>query len=121
MGRPRGGKNRYHSKEFKLGIINRILAGEGSYSIAKEYELSPSMIRKWVRSFQAKGPLGLENKKKTGNPLVGMYRKRNMSEVEQLRFELAKAEVELAKLKKVYGMERSVAIVKNSSNITSPV
>ncbi|GAV23374.1 uncharacterized protein BN742_00752 [Carboxydothermus pertinax] len=38
-----------------------------------------------------------------------MQKKKNLSEVERLRFELAKAEVELAKLKKLYKIERRFA------------
>lgn len=112
IGRPRGGKNRYHSKDFKLGVVRRVLAGESKRNVADEYELSHGMVTKWVKLFREKGEKGLENTKSPGNPFAGLHRKKYISEVEQLRYELAKAEVELAKLKKSYQMERSGATRK---------
>ena len=109
IGRPRGGKNRYHSAEFKLEVVNRIVAGESSNKLAKEYDLSPGMVRRWVTNYKVSGTSALENRKKPGNPMGGFYRKKNITEIERLRFELAKAEVEIAKLKKVYELERSGA------------
>ena len=108
IGRPKGGTNRYHSKEFKMEIIKRILNGESSGSIAAELDLSPSMVRTWVRTYKTSGILALE-KRKPGNPYAGLHTNKNLTEVERLRLELAKAEVELAKLKKVYELERSGA------------
>ncbi|GAV24034.1 helix-turn-helix domain-containing protein [Carboxydothermus pertinax] len=108
-GRPIGGKNRYYSKEFKLEVINRCLAGESTHALGKEYSINRSLICSWIKRFREKGPEALENKKKPGNPFAGMQKKKNLSEVERLRFELAKAEVELAKLKKLYEIERRVA------------
>lgn len=110
LGRPKGGKNRYHSTEFKLEIVNRIIAGESSKKIAKEYELSDGMVRGWIKRYKKSGASALENKKKPGNPFGGFYKKKNVTEIEKLRFELAKAEVEIAKLKKVYELERSGAV-----------
>jgi transposase-like protein len=109
LGRPKGGTNRYHSKEFKLGVVSRILNGEGLKPVAKELELSPGLIGCWVTKYKEFGISGLENKKKPGNPYAGLYTSNKLTEVERLRLELAKAEVELAKLKKVHEMERSVA------------
>lgn len=112
-GRPKGGKNKYYSKEFKLEVLKRCFAGESEKTVAKEYGISHGMISVWNRKYREKGPAGLENKKKPGNPLAGIHRKKNLSEVERLRYELAKAQVELAKLKKLYQMERGVAQPKS--------
>jgi transposase-like protein len=109
LGRPKGGANRYHSKEFKLEVITRILNGEGSHPVADELGLSPGMVRNWVMKYKESGVSGFENKKKPGNPYAGLHANNSLSEIERLRLELAKAEVELAKLKKIYEMERSVA------------
>jgi transposase-like protein len=109
IGRPKGGVNRYHSKEFKLEVITRILNGEGSHPVADDLGLSPGMIRNWVMKYKETGVSGLENKKKTGNPYARLHTSNSLTEIERLRLELAKAEVELAKVKKIYEMERSVA------------
>lgn len=113
IGRPKGGKNRYHSKEFKLEVIKRILNGEGTDPVAAELGLSGGMVRNWVMAYKASGESALENRKKPGNPYSALHTSRSLTEVERLRLELAKAEVELAKLKKIYEMERSVAKQKN--------
>jgi transposase len=109
VGRPKGGTNRYHSKEFKLEVITKIMNGVGLKPVAKEFELSKGLVSCWVRKYKEFGISGLENKKKPGNPYAGLHTNNKLTEVERLRLELAKAEVELAKLKKAYEMERSVA------------
>lgn len=108
-GRPKGGTNRYHSKEYKLEVVSRILNGEGLRPVVKELGLSIGLVSCWVAKYKEFGASGLENKKKPGNPYAGLHTSNKLTEVERLRLELAKAEVELAKLKKVYEMERSVA------------
>ncbi|HYE09087.1 MAG TPA: helix-turn-helix domain-containing protein [Patescibacteria group bacterium] len=113
LGRPKGGSNRYHSKEFKLEIVKRILNGEETDSVAAEFGLSGGMVRKWVMAFKVSRESALENRRKPGNPYSALHTSRSLTEVERLRLELAKAEVELAKLKKIYEMERSVAKQKN--------
>jgi transposase-like protein len=108
LGRPKGGTNRYHSKEFKMEVIKRVFDGESSESVAAELCLSAGMIRSWIRTYKESGMSALE-KRKPGNPYAGLHTSKSLTEVERLRLELAKAEVELAKLKKTYEMERSVA------------
>lgn len=112
LGRPKGGTNRYHSKEFKLEVIKRIIDGEGTEPVADELELSAGMVRGWVRMYKKSGASALANMKKPGNPFAGLHTSKSLTEVEKLRLRLAKAEVELAKLKKVYELERSGAGLK---------
>ncbi len=46
MGRPKGGTNRYWSKEAKYEYVKLLLSGEmSSNELGKENDVSPSMIR----------------------------------------------------------------------------
>lgn len=46
-------KNKKHSLEFKLHVVNRILKDHFSVKmIAREYSLSPDMVRRWKNRFE---------------------------------------------------------------------
>ena len=96
----------YRSKEFKLSIVKKVLGGKGSREVGKEAGINDSLIRAWVRQYQKDGETALESKRRPGNPLARYTRRKDLSEVEQLRYELAKAELELSKLKKACELER---------------
>jgi transposase len=54
-------KNKKHSLEFKLGIVDRIVQGQGSVkTIAKEHSLSYDMVRRWQKQFESFGVEGLK-------------------------------------------------------------
>ena len=106
MGHPKGTTNRYYSRDEKLSIVNKVLSGKSSKEVSKETGVYDRLIRTWVNLYLDQGEEVLENKRKQGNPLCRYINNKNMSEIEQLRYELAKAELELSKLKKVYEMER---------------
>lgn len=106
MGRQKGIPHRYHSKEFKQRAVEMVLAGKSAVETGKELSVGASLVRAWVRLYQEGGEAALEPKRKPGNPLCKYSSRKELSEVEQLRYELAKAEVELAKLKKVYEAQR---------------
>ena len=106
MGHPKGKKNRYYSKDEKLRVVKAVLSGKGSEEVGKEIGIGDRLIRKWVTLYLDQGENALENKRKSGNPLCRHMNKKDMSEIEQLRYELARAELELAKLKKAYEDER---------------
>lgn len=112
MGHPVGKKNRYYSKDEKIRIVKEVLAGKSSKEIGAETGIGSRLIRGWVTLYLEQGEDALENKRKPGNPLCRYANKKDMSEVEQLRYELARAELELAKLKKVYGVERRRGLPK---------
>ena len=57
------------SKEEKLSIVKRNLAGESAMSLARESGSSDFQVRTWVKLYLAEGEVGLEAKKKPGNPL----------------------------------------------------
>lgn len=100
MGRPKGGNNRYYSKQFKMQVINEFLSGESTRSLSEKYGINKTNIERWSRQYREHGEAGLEAKRRPGNPFGGAHCKKHVSEVDQLRYELAKAEVEIVKLKK---------------------
>lgn len=110
-GRPKGGTNRYWSKEYKLRIVKRWLDGEGSQrEIAKEEQISYGMFYKWTQAFQKDGEAGLENKRKPGNPLVRFQRRKELTDLERLEYENMKLRIENLRLKKGYTEEEVRAI-----------
>ena len=96
------------SKEEKLSIVKRNLAGESAMSLAREIGSSDFQIRTWVKIYQTEGEAGLEPKKKPGNPLSRYERRKELSYEEQLQYqiellkrELVKKEAEVLRLKKL--------------------
>lgn len=100
VGRPKGGKNRVYSKEFKLQIVNKVANGKSIEETARRHDIYRSVVQRWVRAYAERGDEGLTPKRKPGNPLVMYQNRKELSEVEQLRYELALAQMEIAKLKK---------------------
>ena len=116
MSRPKGGTNKSHTKEEKLRIVQRNLAGEAALSLAKETGLSDSMIGKWTRQYLEGGEESLINKRKPGNPLAKYHRKKELTPTEQLEYkvavlerELLKKDAEIVRLKKSIELERGDA------------
>ena len=90
------GKYTMRSKEEKLAIVKRNLAGETSRS-----------LQEWTRKYLAEGEAGLEVKKKPGNPLSRYecrneltYEEQLQYQIELLKRELVKKEAEVLRLKK---------------------
>ncbi len=70
MGRPKGGKNKYWSKEEKLKLIKEHLDNNISTNeITTRENISNGMYNNWLKKYLEYGESGLENKKKPGNPL----------------------------------------------------
>jgi len=96
------------SKEEKLSIVKRNLSGESAMSLAREIGSSDFQIRTWVKIYLTEGEAGLEPKKKPGNPLSRYERRKELTYEEQLQYqiellkrELVKKEVEVLRLKKL--------------------
>lgn len=112
MGRPKGGKNKYWSKEEKLRIVKKVTEnGLSSKQVAEEENVNDSMVRKWVRNFLNEGEKALENKKKPGNPLSKYQNRKNLSDLEKLEFENMKLRIENERLKKGYIMKGDGSVV----------
>jgi transposase-like protein len=103
QGRPKGGRNKYYTKEEKLKIVELMIEKNIScLKIEKEYNISHSLSNKWLREYLNKGEKGLENKIKPGNPLVKYMNKKNMTREEELEYENMKLRIENERLKKGY-------------------
>lgn len=112
MGRPKGGTNKYWTKEEKYKIIKPALDLEKStWDITRETGLSNGMINNWIKKYREKGIEGLENQKKPGNPLCKYSSKKNLTEIEQLQYENMKLRIENERLKKGYLMEGDGSVV----------
>ena len=66
-------------------------------SDSNETGIESRQIRHWVSLYLEQGEEVRENERRPGNPLCRYANKQDMSEVERLRDELARAELELAK------------------------
>lgn len=112
MGRPKGGTNKYYTKEEKLAVVTRNLKGETLLSIARETGITHSLIYKWTTQYLEGGEEALVNKRKPGNPLARYTRKKELTPIEQLEYkvallerELLKKDNELVRLKKAIELE----------------
>ena len=113
MGRPKGGKNRTHSKEEKLKYVKMMLEeGYSAKKIEKEYGISHSLTDRRRRKYLEFSEDSLENQKKPGNPLAKYYNKKNLTKEEQLEYENMKLRIENELLKKGYLMKGDGTIVK---------
>ena len=67
MGRPKGGKNKYWSKEEKLKLVKEHLEQHVStLEITTRENISNGMYNNWLKKYFEQGEVGLENKKKPG-------------------------------------------------------
>ena len=109
MGRPKGTKNVMRSPEEKERIVLRCISENLPYrTLAKEIGIHPERIRTWVIKYQQYGIEGLKSKTGkcgSGNPYAALHTKKNLTEIERLRLELAKKEVECERLKKGYSVK----------------
>lgn len=101
------GKYTIRSKEEKLAIVKRNLAGETSWSLERETGCGHRLIQEWTTKYLTEGEAGLEVKKKPGNPLSRYERRKELTYEEQLQYqiellkrELVKKEAEVLRLKK---------------------
>ena len=102
----KGGTRRYFSREYKLSVVKRNIEGESSGKLSKKLGLDKSLICHWARAYRDKGEIGLETKRHPGNPLLTYQKRKRLSVEDQLRYELAKKDIELAKLKKLLEYQR---------------
>ena len=116
MGRPKGGTNISHSKEEKLALVKRNLAGETLHSLERETGIGHSQIYKWTNQYLEGGEEALVNKRKPGNPLSKYVNKKQLTPMEQLEYkvallerELLKKDLEVTRLKKSIELERGDA------------
>ena len=89
------------SKEEKLSIVKQVLAGR--HLRAWEPDINHRQVLDWVKNYQEQGAAGLEPKRKPGNPLARYERRKELLQyqIELLKRELLKKEVEVNHLKKI--------------------
>ena len=112
MGRPKGGKNKYWTKDEKLRIVKKVTEeGLSSKQVSAEENIDSSMIRTWVRKYLQEGEISLENQKKPGNPLMKYSRRNELTPMEKLEYENMKLRIENERLKKGYIVKGDGSIV----------
>ena len=112
QGRPKGGKNNYHSKEEKINIVKEMLdCNLSPLDIEKKYNISHSLAGKWRKDYLEKVENALINKKKPGNPLCKYSNKKNLTDMEKLQYENMKLRIENERLKKGYLMKGDGSVV----------
>lgn len=101
MGRPKGGKNRSYTSEYKLSIVKRHIEKYETFNeIAKDENLSDGMIANWYKAYHENGIDGLKPKKK-GNPYV-LLNSGKLNHEQKLELENLKLRIENERLKKGY-------------------
>lgn len=103
MGRPSGTKNIMRTPEEKEKLVLEYFnSKEGYRRIAENNDVHPSLFIKWIEAYKENGIEGLKSKTgKISKPNNRKYN-RNKSEIEKLKEELLKKEIELMRLKKGY-------------------
>ena len=101
MGRPKGGKNRKYTYEFKIKAVEAYLNEHRSLnSVAAEFNIAEKRVRDWVKLYN-EGLL--ENgRKRTGNPYSALHTSKSLSKEERLELENLKLRIENERLKKGY-------------------
>ena len=118
MARPAGTKNIMRTPEEKEKIVIEYLNSKVGYrSVAQGNDIDKTILFKWIKKYRENGIEGLKSKTgKHKNPNCGKY-KRNKTEVEKLKEELLKKEIELMRLKKGY-MVKGVGAKKEYVSIS---
>lgn len=100
MARPAGTSNNMRTPEEKEKIVLEMInSGVGFYTISKKYGMSKSVISNWYYSYKTSGLNGLNSN--TGKKSTGRHKSKG-NEVERLKEELLKKEIEIMRLKKGY-------------------
>lgn len=106
MGHPKGTKNVMRSPEEKEQLVlewQTTNIGMQTFAVSKG--LAPRPFMRWVHAYEKYGIEGLKPKTGkcgSGNPYAALITSKSLTEVERLRLELAKKEVECERLKKGY-------------------
>ena len=110
-GRPKGGTNRYWSKEAKYEYVKILLTGEMSTrKLGKANGINSGQLSMWVKRYQEGGIEALENQRKPGNPMAKYLRRKTLTPMEELEYENMKLRIENLRLKKGYTTEEVIAL-----------
>ena len=100
IGRPSGTKNNMRTPEEKEKIVLEARS-LGTTKTANKYLISDRLLRYWLTKYDKDGIEGLKSHVKNNNPNFGKYN-RHPSEIEELKKQLAKKDIEIERLKKGY-------------------
>lgn len=99
----RGIKNEKRTKEQKLEIIGKHLNEHISVrKLEKEYSADRSMFCHWLRKYGKYRETAFNPKGHPGNPFAALHTSKTLTEIERLRLQLIKLEIENERLKKGY-------------------
>ena len=102
MGRPKGGKNRRYTYEFKKKVVQEYRIGHSSSrELGKRYGISNSVILNWIRLYN-EDLLKSGRTYKRGNPFAALHTSKSLSKEERLELENLKLRIENERLKKGY-------------------
>ena len=102
MGRPKGGKNRKYSYEFKLQVIEDYFKIHLSKpEIMKKYSISSSVFERWKRYYR-EGILNEGRIHNRGNKFSALHTSKSLTKQERLELENLKLRIENERLKKGY-------------------
>lgn len=100
----KGTPHRRFSKEEKMKYVRLHLEEHISLlQIEREHSIGNALVSSWVKRYLQDGEDALEPR--NGNPYAALHTSKNLTEVERLRLQVAKQEVEIARLKKGYWVE----------------
>ena len=100
MGRPIGTKNIMRTPEEKEKLVLEYLDSKAGYRKFEESnDIYPSTFAKWIKLYRERGIEGLKSKTGKNGTGKGNFKR---TEIEQLKEELLKKEIELMRLKKGY-------------------
>ena len=98
-GRPKGGKNRKYTYEFKLKVVKDREENHLSWpDLEKKYEVAQSVMIRWAKLY-SEGLLET-GRKRTGNPYSALHTSKSLSKEERLELENLKLKIENERLKK---------------------
>jgi len=125
IGRPPGGKNIMRTPEEKEALIKEWKSiGVGGEVFAKSKGIRFTTFYRWINQYETGGFEALVSKTGKhgfGNRFAALHSSKNLSEVDRLKLELLKKEIEIERLKKGYmvrgvGRDKEFYIAKKKSS-----
>lgn len=101
MGCTKGVGHRKWTKEEKLHYVKMHLDDHvPTREVARNAGISTGLLSNWITRYQEDGEDALIPHK--GNRFAALHRSKSLTEIEQLKLQIARQEVEIARLKKGY-------------------
>ena len=84
-----------------MRIVQRYFSEDlGIKRLAKEENMDYSLLNHWIHKYLDNGEDGLKSKGHPGNTFAANHKSKNLTEIEKLKFTVAKQEIEIERLKK---------------------